>query len=177
MLLSSNGFSQDFAGCRASCDAAGDTCATFMYIYPGSDNCYKWAEGSQGTWGAGGVGDWIAFDKCSGSESLRTADSDCSVCGEGRYQGSPGSSTCEGCGAGRYHEAADGDELRTSNEDCTACEAGQYQASTASTSCNPCSAGSYRAEEGGNAAEQCIAWSGLLPAISHGSCRLAIRSV
>ena len=100
MLLSSNGFSQDFAGCRASCDAAGDTCATFMYIH--SDNCYKWAEGSQATWGAGGVGDWIAFDKCTGSSpppppcAAGTSGSpgSCADCAAGQYQNSGGQGSC-----------------------------------------------------------------------------------
>ena len=168
-------YAESTSGCAEGCDddMLGFACVTFMY-HPGN-NCYLFAEGSATGWNAGNGNPWRTFDRCT--VSLRTAASDCSECGEGRYQGSPGSSTCEGCGAGRYHEAADGDELRTSNEDCTACETGQYQGSTASTSCNPCSAGSYRTGEGGNAANQCIAWSALLPTIFHESCRPSIRSI
>ena len=153
--LAANGYNANRAGCRAACeaDALGFDCVVFM-SHPG-DNCYLFAEGVATGWNEQGHttadGGWTTYSKCG----LRTAAIHCSVCGEGRYQGSQGQSSCIGCSAGRYH-GSPGE--RTSNGQCTVCETGQYQASTASSSCTSCSAGSYRASTGATSSGQCATW-------------------
>ena len=153
--LAANGYNANRAGCRAACeaDALGFDCVVFM-SHPG-DNCYLFAEGVATGWNEQGHttadGGWTTYSKCG----LRTAAIHCSVCGEGRYQGSQGQSSCIGCSAGRYH-GSPGE--RTSNGQCTVCETGQYQASTASSSCTSCSAGSYRASTGATSSGHCITW-------------------
>ena len=135
LMLASNGYSTDRAGCRSACEAdeLGFDCVVFM-SHPG-DHCYLFAEGVATGWNDQGHtsadGGWTTYRRCSGSSPPPP-------CAAGT-SGSPGS--CADCAAGQHQPSA-------GQESCTACPAGQSQGSTGQQGCASCAAGQYQGSAG-----------------------------